>query len=98
MAASTGSPASRRSTKLTPLTTLPSLTSRQGMTRTLNMCQLLGGARVADQSEGGCGFEAAVVKRAAGDRTSKLAGARRQHRLDVLDRGEAAGGNHGNRD
>src|SRR5436309_5815209 len=37
MAASTGSPASRRLTKLTPLTTRPSLTSRQGMTRTLNM-------------------------------------------------------------
>src|SRR3954471_10122666 len=37
MAASTGSPASRRLTKLTPLTTRPSLTSRQGMTRTLNI-------------------------------------------------------------
>ena len=31
---STGSPASRRSTKLTPLTTRPPCTSRQGMTRT----------------------------------------------------------------
>src|ERR1700686_914199 len=37
MAASTGSPASRKSTKLTPFTTRPSLTSRQGITRTLNM-------------------------------------------------------------
>src|SRR5712692_734238 len=37
MAASTGSPASRRSTNLMPLTTRPSLTSRQGMTRTLNI-------------------------------------------------------------
>src|SRR6267378_2145361 len=37
IAASTGSPASRRSTKLTPLTTRPSLTSRQGITRTLNI-------------------------------------------------------------
>src|SRR5580698_712474 len=37
MAASTGSPASRRSTKLTPLTTRPSLTSRQGITRILNI-------------------------------------------------------------
>src|ERR1700732_2463195 len=37
MAASTGSPASRKSTKRTPLTTRPSFTSRQGMTRTLNM-------------------------------------------------------------
>src|SRR5207237_10009404 len=41
IAASTGSPASRRSTKLTPLTTRPSLTSRQGITRTLNMEKLL---------------------------------------------------------
>src|ERR1700690_2517435 len=36
MAAATGSPASRRLTKLTPLTTRPSLTSRQGMTRILS--------------------------------------------------------------
>src|SRR5438477_11614098 len=41
-AASTGSPASRRLTKLTPLTTRPSLTSRQGMTRTLNMALRMG--------------------------------------------------------
>src|SRR5699024_5169635 len=33
IAHSTGSPASRRLTKLTPLTTLPFLTSRQGMIR-----------------------------------------------------------------
>src|SRR6476619_3145312 len=33
-ASSTGSPASTRSTKLTPLTTRPSETSRHGMTRT----------------------------------------------------------------
>src|ERR1039458_1238428 len=39
MAASTGSPASRKSTKLTPLTTRPSLTSRQGITRTLNIAK-----------------------------------------------------------
>src|SRR5260370_5602368 len=39
MAASTGSPASRRLTKLTPLTTRPSLTSRQGIMRTLNIFQ-----------------------------------------------------------
>src|SRR3954452_8731433 len=32
-ASSTGSPASRRPTKLTPLTTRPAVTSRQGMTR-----------------------------------------------------------------
>src|SRR3954470_2787901 len=96
IAASTGSPASRKSTKLTPLTTRPSLTSRQGITRTLNIGGLLG--RGADQGKGGCGIEPAIVKRAAGDRAGELFRARRQHRLDVLDRGEAAGGNHGNRD
>src|SRR5260221_7366793 len=36
-AAATGSPASRNSTKRTPLTTRPSFTSRQGMRRTLNI-------------------------------------------------------------
>src|ERR1700756_2552409 len=34
LASSTGSPASRRFSKLTPLTTRPSSTSRHGMTRT----------------------------------------------------------------
>ena len=37
IACSTGSPASRRSTKLTPLTTRPSFTSRQGMMRTFSI-------------------------------------------------------------
>src|SRR3954462_12575245 len=95
IAASTGSPASRRSTKLTPLTTRPSLTSRQGITRTLNMCQLLGGARVADQGEGDGRLEPTVIERAACDRAGELFRTRRQHRLDVLDRGEAAGGDDG---
>src|SRR6201996_6033467 len=36
-ASSTGSPASRRFSKLTPLTTRPSSTSRQGMTRTARL-------------------------------------------------------------
>ena len=36
-AISTGSPASRRSTQLTPLTTRPASTSRQGMTRTARL-------------------------------------------------------------
>src|SRR6187455_3159297 len=40
MAASTGSPASRRSRNFTPLTTRPSFTSRQGMRRTLNIVLL----------------------------------------------------------
>ena len=41
-ACSTGSPASIRSTKLMPLTTLPSLTSRHGITRALNIRGLHG--------------------------------------------------------
>src|SRR5271165_6074746 len=40
-ACSTGSPASRSDTKLTPLTTRPSFTSRQGMTRNFSMVPLL---------------------------------------------------------
>src|SRR6476661_2862783 len=99
MAASTGSPASRRSTKLTPLTTRPSLTSRQGITRTLNIRILLRrSARVADQRQSRSGIEAAVVEGAAGNGAGELFGARLQQRLDVLDRGEAAGSDHGYRD
>src|SRR5208283_3279437 len=37
MAHCTGSPASRKLTKLTPLTTRPSFTSRQGMMRTFSI-------------------------------------------------------------
>src|SRR6187549_1707704 len=99
IAASTGSPASRRSTKLTPLTTLPSLTSRQGITRTLNIRILLSrGARVADQRQRGDGIEPAVIERTTGDRAGELFGARLQQRLDVLNGGKTAGGDHGNRD
>src|SRR5437879_13131232 len=98
MAASTGSPASRRSTKLTPLTTLPSFTSRQGMTRTLNIGSLLGrGAGVADQRQSRRRIEAPVIERTAGDRASKLFRPRRQQRFDVVDRGKTAGRNDGHR-
>src|SRR6185436_1463218 len=99
IAASTGSPASRRSTKLTPLTTLPSFTSRQGMTRTLNIANLLGrGARVADQCQRGGGIEPAVIERAAGNGAGELLRARFQQRLDVLDGCKTAGGDDGDRD
>src|SRR4051812_1452078 len=119
MAASTGSPASRRSTKLTPLTTRPSLTSRQGITRTLNIRlslflsehdlvrkpvpafrdHALGrGTGALDQRQRGCGIEPPVIKRTAGDDAGQLIRPRRQHRLDVLDRGETAGGDDGNGD
>src|SRR5665213_2528149 len=99
MAASTGSPASRRLTKLTPLTTRPSLTSRQGMTRTLNIPEkLLGrGARATDQRQRRGRIETTIIERAARDRAGKLLGARGQQRLDVVDRGETAGSDDGNR-
>src|ERR1700678_3502185 len=96
MAASTGSPASRKSTKLTPLTARPSLTSRQGITRTLNIRELLGrGACVADQRQCGGRIEPAVIERAACDRAGQFLGARRKQRFHVLDRGEAARRNDG---
>src|ERR1700674_5995125 len=98
MAASTGSPASRRSTKLTPLTTRPSLTSRQGMTRTLNITPSCASARGSDQSERRRGVEPAIIKRAARDGAGELLRARRQQGFHVLDRGEPARGNDRNGD
>src|SRR5271154_5673527 len=47
-ACSTGSPASRSDTKLTPLTTRPSFTSRQGITRSFNIGNALESAPVQD--------------------------------------------------
>src|SRR5512134_1818227 len=96
MAASTGSPASRRSTKFTPFTTRPSLTSRQGMTRTLNIALLA--PRGADHLQRFRRIEAAVVKRTAGDGAFELAGPRLCHHPDVVDRGETARCHHGRRD
>src|ERR1700681_2928589 len=99
MAASTGSPASRRSTKLTPLTTRPSLTSRQGITRTLNMDSLLcRSARVADQRQRRRWIEAAVIERAAGDGASEFFGAGREQRFHILDGSKATRRDDGNRD
>src|ERR1051325_1249746 len=99
MAASTGSPASRKLTKLTPLTTRPSLTSRQGMTRTLNMAISSGrGARIADQRQRGCRIQPSVIERAAGNRAGKFARTRRQQGRHILYRGKAAGRNHRDRD
>src|SRR3954464_12722588 len=98
IAASTGSPASRRLTKLTPLTTRPSFTSRQGMTRTLNMAISGRGARVADQRQRRRRVEPSVIERAAGNGASQLFRAGRQQRFDVFDRRETARSDHGNRD
>src|SRR6185436_9020019 len=97
IAASTGSPASRKLTKLTPLTTRPSFTSRQGMTRTLNM-KASGRPRYADHSERLGGVEPPVVKRAARDGALELFRARLRHDPDVLDRREPARRDHRNRD
>ena len=63
--AATGSPASRRLMKLTPLTTRPSLTSRQGMTRTLNMSGRR--LRFTQHGERCRRIEPAVIERAAGN-------------------------------
>src|ERR1700693_6395341 len=84
MAAATGSPASRRSTKLIPLTTRPSLTSRQGMTRTFSIAPSLRPRR-ADQPQRLAGIEPAVIERAAGDGAGQLGGTRVQHLPDVAE-------------
>src|SRR5579872_2874347 len=92
-AASTGSPASRRSTKLTPFTTRPSFTSRQGITRTLNIQNLLRGRlRATDKRERRGRIEAAIIQRAAGNCAGELSGARRQQRFHVFDGSKAARG------
>src|SRR5262249_43251193 len=93
IAATTGSPASRRSRNFTPLTTPPSLTSRQGMTRTLNM-SLRRRSRRADEPQRFGRIEPAVVERAAGNGAGQFLGARLQQRCDVRDRGEPARGDH----
>src|ERR1700733_11458842 len=90
MAAATGSPASRRLTKLTPLTTRPSLTSRQGMTRTLNMSGRCPGA--TQQRERLRRIEPAIVERAASDSAGEFLRARLEQRPYVEDRGETARG------
>src|SRR5216684_7716480 len=91
MAASTGSPASRRSTKLIPLTTRPSLTSRQGMTRTFSIAPSLRPRR-ADQPQRLAGIEPAVIEGAAGDGAGQLGGTGLEHQPDVVERSEPARG------
>src|SRR5580693_7353425 len=76
--------------KLTPLTTRPSLTSRQGMTRTLNMSGRR--PRVAQQRQRRRRIEPAVVERAAGDGTLQFLRAGLQQCTHVIERGEAARG------
>src|SRR6516164_3346363 len=94
MAAATGSPASRRLTKLTPLTMRPSLTSRQGMTRTLNMSRRR--SRAAQKGERFRCIEPAVIERATGDGAGEFLGARQKQRPDIVDRGKSARGDDRN--
>src|SRR4029078_13438990 len=89
IAAATGSPASRKLTKLMPLTTRPSFTSRQGMTRTLNILLC---PRGADQFQRFRCIEPAVVKRAAGDCAGKFSCTGRQECAHIVDGGEPARG------
>src|SRR6187549_1327016 len=96
MAASTGSPASRRLTKLMPLTTRPSLTSRQGMTRTLNMGRSRP-PRGANHAQRFGSIEPSVIKRPAGDGAFQLARARLGQLLHVLNGGKPTAGDHRDR-
>src|SRR5438270_11354746 len=91
IALSTGSPASRRLTKLTPLTTRPSFTSRQGMTRDLSMRAVL------DQRQCFRRIEAAIIERAAGDRAGQAHTIGFEQPLDIGDRGKAARRDHRDR-
>src|ERR1700722_19479541 len=97
MAASTGSPASRRSTKLMPLTTRPSLTSRHGMTRTFSIEPSLGSG-ITDQPQRLAGVETSVIERAARNGAGELFRARLQQAGDVVHGGKAARGDHRDRD
>src|ERR1700728_4642253 len=94
MAAATGSPASRKLTKLTPLTTRPSLTSRQGMTRTLNMSRRR--FRLAQQSQRFGGAEPAVVERTTGDGAFEFSRARLKQCSHIVDGSKTARGDHRN--
>src|SRR3989441_10090792 len=86
-AASTGSPASRRSTKRTPFTTRPSLTSRQGMIPLASMLgHARGGAHRVRQRDG------AGVERAADDDALDARVGDRRQRRDVRDAANSARG------
>src|SRR3974390_2428246 len=89
MAASTGSPASRKLTKLTPLTTRPSFTSRQGMTRTLSTRPSLRPG-VADEPQRLRGIEPSIVECTARNGAGQLFRPRFEQLADVVHRGKAA--------
>ena len=93
-ASSTGSPASRRSTKLVPLTTRPSVTSRQGITRATFMQLPLARHRrpAAQPLEGRGDVEPALVQRLAGDDPAQPVDL--GERDDVVEVGHAPAGDH----
>src|SRR5690348_1564107 len=86
-ACATGSPASTRSTKLMPLTTRPSRTSRQGMTRILSIDS-------ACHRQRGFEIDAAVIKRSPQDRTDNPVALMRFERGDIVKGGHTARGDH----
>src|SRR5215470_2031239 len=91
LACSTGSPASRRSTKFTPFTTRPPATSRQGMIRTFSM-PVSGGLLQEGDRLGQ--IESAVIERAADD---DAGGFRLAERRQIVETLHAPGGDHGDR-
>src|SRR6516164_10783358 len=80
-ACSTGSPASRRSTKLTPLTTRPAATSRQGMTRTFSMGDSTGRLGAARKRRGE--IDPPVIKGPADDGAGNTRGLQCRQLLDI---------------
>src|SRR5579863_3009560 len=86
-ACATGSPASTRSTKLTPLTTRPSFTSRQGMTRILSM-------GLGRERQSGGEVDPPIVERSAENRAADTVSRMRLQRLQIVERGYAARCDH----
>ena len=87
-ASSTGSPASRSSWKLMPLTTRPASTSRHGMTRTARLTAAPAASRRERVLEG----EPALVERGPDDRALDAVGDQPLQGLEVGQLGDAARG------
>src|SRR6267143_175105 len=84
MASSTGSPASRMSTKLVPFTTRPLSTSRQGITRFKSMASAL-----LERLDALGHREPPLVKRLARDHACKADQPEILQRAQVVHRGDA---------
>src|SRR5512134_1228277 len=92
-AITTGSPASRRFTKLTPLTTRPSFTSRHGMIRLASIAREKGSRPF--QAQGVGKRYRAVVHRPPDDDAAHPFALHRPERFHIPQGGHAAGGEHG---